>query len=604
MQFTFENKGTSSYLVYEIQPSDELDTMSVGMLTNNRIDGLAPVSFTQMDSIRKIHYNVTSKISVHQVFEVPVTRQRLLSIFSNIVSAFLSVEDYMIDLNSIVVDPNYIFVDVTTNEVMLICVPVISLTSREVDLQSFFKNLFFSVQYDSRENCAYIAQIINYLNSSMTFSLEEFKNILDTLLYGGGAVGPAEKKEPWDPSKTGTVDLEVYRKIIGGDSIDNRDDPRPPMPPYPQPPYPQPPYPQPPHPQPPHPQPPHPQPPHPQPPHPQPPHPQPPHPQPPHPQPPHPQPPVPQPGPNQKRMSFFHLMMHYSKENAAIYKAQKEQAKQAKYQQYSHVNGQQGNNGQRMNIPGQNPQIPRNGGMYPPPPGGKKQPKGMPGMNIPGQNVQNPQYPPQASPAKGKTKGKKPPMNIPGQTPPGGSLNGQFPQQPGRQEFIPHGPGTTWQPDKPGTPAVPGDKPWQEEYYPQVQVQGMNPNASGNKPDFGQTVILNPKAGQTVVLNAAVAPSQPYLLRCKTGEKIPLNKPVFRIGKEKSYVDYCIADNKAISRSHANVIFKNGKYYVVDTNSTNHTYVNGKILPSNMEMEIAHGMKIRLADEEFEFHLY
>ena len=83
-----------------------------------------------------------------------------------------------------------------------------------------------------------------------------------------------------------------------------------------------------------------------------------------------------------------------------------------------------------------------------------------------------------------------------------------------------------------------------------------------------------------------------------------MNKPVFRIGKEKSYVDYCIADNKAISRSHANVIFKNGKYYVVDTNSTNHTYVNGKILPSNMEMEIAHGMKIRLADEEFEFHLY
>ena len=327
-------------------------------------------------------------------------------------------------------------------------------------------------------------------------------------------------------------------------------------------------------------------------------------------------------------------MMHYSKENAAIYKAQKAQAKQAKYQQYPNINGPQENNGMNipgqnpqisrnggiyppppggkkqpkgmpgMNIPGQNPQIPRNGGMYPPPPGGKKQPKGMPGVNIPGQNVQNPQYPPQASPAKGKTKGKKPPMNIPGQTPPGGSLNGQFPQQPERQEFIPHGPGTTWQPDKPGTPAVPGDKPWQEEYYPQAQVQGMNPNASGNKPDFGQTVILNPKAGQTVVLNAAVAPSQPYLLRCKTGEKIPLNKPVFRIGKEKSYVDYCIADNKAISRSHANVIFKNGKYYVVDTNSTNHTYVNGKILPSNMEMEIAHGMKIRLADEEFEFHLY
>ena len=75
------------------------------------------------------------------------------------------------------------------------------------------------------------------------------------------------------------------------------------------------------------------------------------------------------------------------------------------------------------------------------------------------------------------------------------------------------------------------------------------------------------------------------------------------MGKEKSYVDYFISDNTAISRSHANVISRDGEYFVVDTNSTNHTYVNGMMIQSNVETKIDDGARIRLANEEFEFKL-
>ena len=96
----------------------------------------------------------------------------------------------------------------------------------------------------------------------------------------------------------------------------------------------------------------------------------------------------------------------------------------------------------------------------------------------------------------------------------------------------------------------------------------------------------------------------PHLIRRKNNEKVSLNKPVFRIGKEKSYVDYFIGDNTAISRSHANIITRDGQYLVVDTNSTNHTFVNGMMIPSNQEVQINQGDVIRLANEDFEFHLY
>ena len=45
------------------------------------------------------------------------------------------------------------------------------------------------------------------------------------------------------------------------------------------------------------------------------------------------------------------------------------------------------------------------------------------------------------------------------------------------------------------------------------------------------------------------------------------------------------------------------EYFVVDTNSTNHTYVNGALIQSNVETNITNGTKIRFANEDFEFKL-
>ncbi|MDY5912416.1 MAG: FHA domain-containing protein [Inconstantimicrobium porci] len=93
------------------------------------------------------------------------------------------------------------------------------------------------------------------------------------------------------------------------------------------------------------------------------------------------------------------------------------------------------------------------------------------------------------------------------------------------------------------------------------------------------------------------------LTRKKNNEVIDLNKPVFRIGKEKSYVDYFVSNNNAVSRSHADIITRENKYYVYDLNSTNHTYINNKVLDVKVETPIYDGDILRVADEEFIFHI-
>ena len=96
----------------------------------------------------------------------------------------------------------------------------------------------------------------------------------------------------------------------------------------------------------------------------------------------------------------------------------------------------------------------------------------------------------------------------------------------------------------------------------------------------------------------------PHLVRAKTNEKILLTKAVFRIGKEQSYADYFVSDNPAISRSHAEFSLRNGQCFVTDMNSTNHTFVNGSMINSSVEIRLEHGDRVTLANEEFTFRLY
>ena len=95
----------------------------------------------------------------------------------------------------------------------------------------------------------------------------------------------------------------------------------------------------------------------------------------------------------------------------------------------------------------------------------------------------------------------------------------------------------------------------------------------------------------------------PTLLRVSTDETISVNKPVFRIGKERSYVDYFVTNNNAVSRSHADIITRETGYYVLDLNSKNRTYINNVPLEVQVETHINDGDTLRLGNEVFIFNV-
>lgn len=538
MNFTYENQGTITYLVYQINDTDTIDSMSLGMLTNNKIPGLAPAVFTQMDTVKYMKYNVSAKIPVKQFFAGAVNKKRLLGVFSGITDAMLSAEDYMIDASSILLDLDYIFTDVSTCETILVCLPLKEEGQEAVELGAFFKNIMFTTQFDQTENCDHVAKLINYLNSTPVFSLVDFKGLLEEIKGNAQAVTPANAQAvtPANAQVVTPVNAQPSLPVQQepADAVQPVISPQPVPPPQPAaPPRPVPP-----------------------------------------PQPAAPPQPVPppqpaalsqsvdwpvQPMPDQaqqagtaeggKKMSMLGLMMHYSKENAAIYKEQKaaKKAKTAKTAKTTKA-AKTGKKGQTV-------------------PADIAMPSADVSFAIPGQSPSPVRSTVQSTPS------------------------GQSTVQPNAMPIQ-----NTSQPAVPPAPQPVAQPP----SYTQGAPQGQTMN-------FGETTVLvQGNIGETTVLSAIQDQDvlKPYLIRSRNNEKIMLDKPVYRIGKEKSYVDYFVSDNTAVSRSHANIINRDGVFYVMDTNSTNHTYVNGAMIQSNLETKLEQGMKIRLANEEFVFYLH
>lgn len=117
--------------------------------------------------------------------------------------------------------------------------------------------------------------------------------------------------------------------------------------------------------------------------------------------------------------------------------------------------------------------------------------------------------------------------------------------------------------------------------------------------------ILSQTIGATGILKGAgtVPKANPYLIRVNTDERIMITKQSFKIGKASMGVDYTVKGNGAVSRVHAIISNKDDVYYIKDNKSTNHTYVNGKVVDEGSEELLTHDSKIMLGDEEFIFKL-
>lgn len=544
MNFSYENQGSQTYLVCTLSESDVIDTMTLGMLTNNKIEGLADTTFTQLDDKKFVKYNITSKVSVKQFFTGAVNKKRLLGVFMGVTNAMLSAEDYMIEATSVVLDTGYIFADVSTCDTVLICRPII-IAQRDVDLRAFFKNILFTAQYDQTENCDHVAKIMNYLNSSPAFSLLEFKKLLsgiiseDTVTVSSRPVLKADTQAAPQPAPQSAPQPAPQSA------------PQPISQTIPQ--------------------------------------------------------AVPKAAPQPTPQFTPRLAPQFGARPAPMPQQSMQQpAAQAPQRPISPQTPPQAPSmsaprtapaqpAPSFQIPGASPSTPAKGAAVNNKPTEKKSGWLHNLFGGGGKNKVDKKSAPAAGAAPMGATPAMPPRPMAQAMPQGMPAQGM----PAQTMAVPQ--------TMPSVQPLPAQSMPSVRAMPAPQTMPSVRPAPSVQPDYGETSILSSnEIGNTTVLSAKNDQTKnvAFLLRKSNNEKIPINKDTFKIGKERSYVDYFISDNTAVSRSHANIIFRDGTYFITDTNSTNHTYVNGKMLNSGSEVPLRHNDVIMLANEEFEFRMY
>jgi len=558
MNFTYETQGAITYLVCELAPTDQVDSLTLGMLTNNHIAGLAPVLYTEMNGQRYLKYNISAKVSADQFFTGTMNKQRALTAFQNILSAICSADDYMIDQNCFSVASEHIFLNVSSCEAALLCIPVTSDKDINPEVAALFKKIMFSTQFDNSEDATYITQLITYINSGASFTVYGLKDLV-TKLQSGVSTGVQMPPVQQAPAMQQPVNIPPVQQAPAAAAPASSFD-------------------------------------------------------------------------STITMDEMPAMMAQKQAQQAQAPAQNPQVHipatppvrpaqpQVQPQTMPPAGARPINNG----APAQNNKVPQGTVKPQTPPVMQKPPvQNGPGFAIPGQipgGAAKPQTPP--APAQKPQKKEEPAgekkMTLFGLLSHYNKENAELYKKQKEDEKAKKAANAAKPAQKPAQPpvtAVPGGIPGQQvpaqrppmgtpaqQQFTQPQVQSQV-QAVPVQNSFNETTVLSPAmmGGETTVLNVNPMMPDPCLTRVKTGERISINKPVFRIGKEKSYVDYFIADNTAISRSHANIHTENGEYFIEDTNSTNHTYLNGKLINSNVKTKLTNGDKVRLANEDFTF---
>ena len=495
-----------------------------------------------------------------------------MGLLESIYSAIVETQKYMLDLRQFVLNLNYIFMDVSTGQMDFICLPLLNMENN--DILSFIKDIIFNATFSQNEDNRYVSAIITYLNTEKKFSIDSLKKLIDSINNNSFTNTTTTVQQNNIPMQQNVQHNNIpmqqnvqHNNIPVQQNVQHNNIPvqqnvqqnNIPM-----------------------------------------------------------QQNVQQNNipiqqysnvqntrkksgnkvavptvqslpnvqaeqqlpinlqENEKKMSWLYLMCHYNKENSAKYKAQKAQKKNNAGVQnsldYSNAN--------------QNFQIPPNN-------------KRDFARNIP--QAQQPLQSVQAS------------VPLVQNQIPQTQITVQQMQNKSQQIPISNSVVLNNAQSVQGSVESAGNKVQNlhnqtQDVNSAVSNDVFSPNYSTTNADYGETTVLggDNAYGETTVLGEENYQNKisPYLIRVKNNEKISINKAMFRIGKEKSYVDYFIDDNTYISRGHANILCKDGRCYIVDNNSRNHTYVNGEMITSGNEVELKNGDTIKLANEAFEFKVF
>lgn len=186
IQFTVIKKGSAQYLVYDLQGANrEIDDISVMMINSNqkKNGALAKISFDELNGEKqRILFEITGMVKLSDYLQRNQIPESCCNLILSIVSAIDGLSEYMIDADSVLLNPDFVFVNPITKQVTFICPPFTNKDDLPMsDLSTFFRTictLAFSNPMLRPNDTGILQTVSNIAANPATFSLDTLRKLL------------------------------------------------------------------------------------------------------------------------------------------------------------------------------------------------------------------------------------------------------------------------------------------------------------------------------------------------------------------------------------------------------------------------------------------
>ncbi|MEA4846994.1 MAG: DUF6382 domain-containing protein [Clostridiaceae bacterium] len=207
-EYGYDIDAAGSHLVLKLNSDVRLLKHQVEIICQNPNTAFVSFNIKRENENTSICYNITSKISLSQYLgRKKLNKKELLDLLRGIVKNLMLHGNYLLDISSFVIHPDFIFINPATAEVSLLYVPVSCDRDATEILKAFLKDLVVnSANVDDNAGDNYLQRILNYLKSD-SFSLGDFNRLLLDL-----------RNKETNNQKTAT-DVNTLRPIIPKEKI-------------------------------------------------------------------------------------------------------------------------------------------------------------------------------------------------------------------------------------------------------------------------------------------------------------------------------------------------------------------------------------------------
>ena len=184
---------------YQIQPGEMMDGIVLKQCKEGAFDGVLPMGASYENGHNYMYAYTDQKATLAEKLSDVVTAKTILLAFEGIVSTLHELQKENVNLSYMVLDTKHIYIEETSQQVKLICMPGKSATMSEQEIPEFFRTILANAVYLNSENGDYVAKLLSALNRD--FELGSFLRtihgeMMDLRIEKPEIVAPVEAVEP------------------------------------------------------------------------------------------------------------------------------------------------------------------------------------------------------------------------------------------------------------------------------------------------------------------------------------------------------------------------------------------------------------------------